>query len=286
MKKRKKHAKKGELQTITKAVTHIGLGATNPGKLAALDRLCEVFLPLTQQYVTLFCTEELPNSFRAPCFLTLLSERWHRVALQQAAGIAKSWRTNRATAFQDYLDELAEYREHQANGTLEEGAKEPEFREWNVPTLHQTCIQANCNVVKLEEAQDSTFDYWLKVSTLDKGKPLLVPIKLADYHKEQLTDPQTGKRRTINSSVTFNKRDGVWWVTLSYDETVAVPSDPDTLVIGIDVGIANFITTSDNRHYGTFHGKLRERHKRDREKRRRKARLRACLQKEVSTDVG
>ncbi|HZT99436.1 MAG TPA: hypothetical protein VFA10_07240 [Ktedonobacteraceae bacterium] len=35
MKKRKKRAKKGELQTITKAVTHIGLEATNPGKLAA-----------------------------------------------------------------------------------------------------------------------------------------------------------------------------------------------------------------------------------------------------------
>jgi transposase len=47
----------------------------------------------------------------------------------------------------------------------------------------------------------------------------------------------------------------------------------------IDVGIANFLTTSDGRHYGTFHGKLRERQKRDREKRRRKAKLRACLQK-------
>ncbi len=41
----------------------------------------------------------------------------------------------------------------------------------------------------------------------------------------------------------------------------------------------HFITTSTGKHYGTFHGKLRERQKRDREKRRRKAKLRRCLEK-------
>jgi transposase len=50
-------------------------------------------------------------------------------------------------------------------------------------------------------------------------------------------------------------------------------------VVGVDVGIANFLTTSDGQRYGTFHGKLRERQKRDREKRRRKAKLRNCLEK-------
>ena len=279
MKKRKKRAKKGEPQTITKAVTHIRLRATNPGKLTALDALAGVYIALTQQYTTLFCTDELPNSFRAPCFLTSLSERWHRVAIQQAAGIARSWRSNRANAYQDYLDAQASYQEQKADGTLEEGAKEPEWHEWNVPTLRQPCIQANGNVIKLEEATDSTFDYWLKVSTLDKGHSLLIPVKLASYHIEALTDPKTKQRRPINSSVTLNKRDEAWWLTLSYDETIAVQTEPDAPVIGIDVGIANFVTTSDGKQYGTFNGKLRERQKRDREKRRRKAKLRACLQK-------
>ena len=278
-KQRKKRAKKGEPPTITKAVTHIRLDAANPGKLAALDQLAQVFLALTQQYVTLFCQDELPNRFRAPCFLTPLSERWHRVAIQQAAGIAKSWRTNQANAYEDFLDALAEYQEHKAEGTLEEGAKEPEFREWNVPSLRQLCIQANGNVVKLEEAEASTFDCWLKVSTLDKGTPLLVPIQFSDYHKEQLTDPQTGKRRKMNGSMTLNKREGAWWLTLSYDETVAIQTKPDAPVIGVDVGIANFITTSDGKQYGSFNGRLRERQKRDREKRRRKAKLRKCLAK-------
>ncbi|MDQ2903399.1 MAG: transposase [Ktedonobacteraceae bacterium] len=279
MKKRKKRAKKGEPQTITKAVTHIRLEAPNRGKVAALDTLAEFFLSLTQQYVTLFCTDELPDSFYAPCFMTMLSARWHRVAIQQAAGIATSWRTNRATAYQGYLDEVAAYRERVGEGTLEEGTQEPAWREWNVPTLRQPCMQANANVVTLEATNESTFDYWLKVSTLDKGTPLLIPVKLADYHKEQLTDPKTGTRRKINTSVTLNRRDEVWWLTLSYDEKVTAQTKPDAPVIGIDVGIANFITTSDGKQYGTFNGKLRECQKRDREKRRRKAKLRSCLEK-------
>jgi transposase len=71
----------------------------------------------------------------------------------------------------------------------------------------------------------------------------------------------------------------VWWLTLSYDEETSIQTPPDAPVVGIDVGIANFVTTSTGKHYGSFHKKLRARHKRDRAKRRRKAKLRACLKK-------
>jgi transposase len=147
------------------------------------------------------------------------------------------------------------------------------------PTLSQICLQANANVITLEPSQESTYDYWLKISTLSKGQPMMVPVKLAAYHKEQLTDPKTGKAKPLNSSVQLNQRDGVWWLTLSYDEEVTIQAPPDAPVIGIDVGIANFVTTSDGKHYGSFNRKLRERHKRDREKRRRKAKLRKCLER-------
>jgi transposase len=45
------------------------------------------------------------------------------------------------------------------------------------------------------------------------------------------------------------------------------------------VGIVHFLTTSTNKEYGSFQGKMARQHKRDREKRRRKAKLRACLEK-------
>jgi hypothetical protein len=279
MKQRQRHQRQGQPQCITKAVTHIRLREANGGKLATLDALALVFLSLCQQYVTYFCTEAMPDKFHPPVFATPLSERWHRVAIQQAAGIAESWRTNREQAYRDYLDELEAYQEQRTEGAPDEQVKAPEWREWDVPTLRQTCIQANVNVVALEPSEDSAFDYWLKISTLDFRKLLYVPVKLSEYHKEALKDPKKGTRRQINSSVTLNKREDGWWLTLSYDEEVTVKTAPEAPVIGVDVGIASFLTTSDGKHYGSFNGKLRERQKRDREKRRRKAKLRTCLKK-------
>jgi hypothetical protein len=169
--KRQRERKAAQPHTITKAVTHIRrLPEANPGKLAALDALAPVYLALCQQYVTLFCTEERPNKLRAPLFPTSLSERWHRVAIQQAAGIAQSWRSNRTAAYQQYQDDLLRYQQQQAEGTLTASAQEPQWREWNVPVLRQPCIQANANVVKLEKSRDSTYDYWLTISTLEKGR--------------------------------------------------------------------------------------------------------------------
>ena len=197
--KQKKHVMVGEPYLVTRAVTHIRLVEVNPGKLAALDALAPVYLALCQEYVTLFCTQERPNKVRDPLYATPLSERWQRVAIMQAAGIAHSWHTNRATAYQQYQDELARYRKRQEEGTAVASAKEPRWREWHVPTLHETCLQANVNVVKLEVSRDSTYDYWLSISTLEKGQPIQVPVKLAQYHKEQLTDPKTGQPRKLNS---------------------------------------------------------------------------------------
>src|SRR6266851_7364286 len=143
--KQRRHRQRGpyEPQTLTRAVTHIRLEAANAGKLAALDDLAQVYLPLCQQYATLFCTDERPNKLRAPLFATPLSQRWQRVAIQQAAGIARAFRTNRAQAYQDYLDDLLDYHEQEAECTLDADAKEPAWREWNIPVLRQTCIQAN-----------------------------------------------------------------------------------------------------------------------------------------------
>jgi len=263
-------------RTITRTVTHIRLIDVNPGKLEALNRVAMAYLLLCQQYITFFCSDQAPNKYADPRFPTELSERWHRVAIQQAAGIAQSWRTNRANAYETYLKEMAEYAEAQAS-VSQTGAdpklKEPVWKEWNTPTLRVPCIQANVNVVVLEPSEESTFDYWLRISTLDRGSPLRVPVKLASYHRK------VTQGRTINTSTTLYRLRGAWWLTLSFDEDVPLQTGPSAPTVGVDVGIANFVTTSTGKRYGSFHGKLRQRHKHDREKRRRKAKLRACLKK-------
>jgi transposase len=286
-KNKKKKKSPSEPRHVTRAVTHIRLASANGGKLAALDALASVYLALCQQYVTLFCTEELPDKLHAPIYETELSERWHRCAIMQAAGIAKSWRSNRANALRDYEKEQERYKEQKAlyqdqqkRGVLEEGEEEIQepkapkaWQEWNIPELRQWCLQANVNVARLEPSEDSSFDLWLTIATLEKGHPTKVPVKLSDYHKHALKD------RVPNLSVSLNKRKGDWWLSVTYDEEVAVSTPSDAPIVGIDVGIANFITTSTGKQYGSMHGKLKAKHKRDRAKRRRKAKLRACLEK-------
>jgi len=276
---KKRTRKKKSKQTITRAVPHIPLSEANPGKLDALDQLVVVFQALCQQYVTLWCTtDDPPDRYATPVFASQLSERWQRVAMQQAAGIATSWHTNRQAAYDAYLEDGADYAEAAARAeergiSLGSTRTEPVWREWNVPELRVPSIQANANVVVIEPSEDSTFDYWLRILTLDKGKLLRVPVKLAAYHKEALTE------KKLNTSTTLCKRDGCWWLTLSFDEDVPLQTEKDAPIVGVDVGIANFLTTSTGKQYGTFHGNLARRHKRDREKRRRKAKLRACLKK-------
>ena len=95
---------------LIRAVTQVPLCEANHAKIAALDALDALaaeYLRLCQQYTTYFCTEVQPDKYAAPCFESALSQRWQRVAMQQAAGIAQSWRSNYAAAYQEYLERLA-----------------------------------------------------------------------------------------------------------------------------------------------------------------------------------
>jgi hypothetical protein len=70
----------------------------------------------------------------------------------------------------------------------------------NKPVLKNITIQGNANVIKLEKSETSEFDYWLKISTLEKGSPVFIPVKLYSYGVKIL---QSGK---LCSGVTLNCR--------------------------------------------------------------------------------
>jgi hypothetical protein len=252
---------------LTRAVTHIRLVAVNDAKVAALDALATDYMALCQRYATYFCVEAEPDGYAAPCFPSPLSQRWQRVAIQQAAGIAKSWRSNHQRAQEDFADILAGWleEEHPPEETP------PLWTPWQTPTLKKTVIQANANVALLQPSQETSFAYWLRVSTLEKGQPIFVPVVLSAYHQRCLA----GKR--LDSGVTLTRKAAGWWLTLTYEEEIPVQTSPNAPVVGVDAGITHFLTTSTGKHYGSFQGRLAQRHQRDRAKRRHKAKLRACL---------
>jgi len=203
------------------------------------------------------------------------------VAVQQAAGLAQSWRTNRGKAARRYVAHLAWY-----TGLPDDKRSKqhkPTWKAWAIPELKSVCIQANVNVVarlaevpegvQLQPSVESQFDYWLRIATLTRRQPVYLPVKLSDYHKHKLSGV------TPNSSVTLHRRKGVWWLTL----TIARPQPESVQPVrrrGVDVGIANFLTDDRGQRYGTFKGDLARRHQADRAKRQRKAKLRACLAKQ------
>src|SRR5271165_1771651 len=211
-----------EQEFVIKAIPHIRILEANKGKLAALDALWLEYKDLCQTYVTHFCTVAHPNKTADFVYESPLSDRWQRVAIQQAAGMAQSWRTNRRKAANAYIARLQRF---EALPEAEQAKqKRPVWKEWTIPELREVCIQANVNVVKaLTEADDSLelaasergqFDYWLKIATLEKRHPICLPVKLADYHKQALAG------QAPNQSVTLNRRKTSWWLTLTVWEAV------------------------------------------------------------------
>ncbi len=257
---------------LTCAITHIRLCDANHAKIEALDQVAAEYLRLAQQYTTFFCADADPDGYRAPCYESPLSQRWQRVAIQQAAGIAKSWRSNRQRAQDEFAETLLAWQE----GEHAPEETPPTWKEWTTPTLRRTVLQANANVATLQPSQESAFAYWLQVATLEKGHPLLLPVHLASYHQRVLANQRIER---IDSSVTLTRKPDGWWLTLTYEEDVPLRTAPDAPVVGVDSGMTHFLTTSTGKHYGSFQGKLANAHGRDWEKRRRKAKLRACLKK-------
>jgi hypothetical protein len=169
----------GHSMKLTRAVTHIRLCAANHAKVATLDALAAEYIALCQQYVTHFCTKIDPEGYAAPCFPSPLSQRWQRVAIQQAAGIARSWRSNHQRAQEEFADTLAAWLEEKH--PPEEIP--PPWTPWQTPLLKRTVIQANANVALLQPSQATSFAYWLRVSTLESRQPIFVPVTLSAYHQ-------------------------------------------------------------------------------------------------------
>ena len=99
-------------------------------------------------------------------------------------------------------------------------------------------------VAVLEVSKKAThFDYFLKLSTLQKGKPIYLPLKRNPYLDECL---KNGERlpfvqvRITNKTCTIS-------AIVGYDKA---PLRPSTESIGLDFGMVSMFTTSDGERHG------------------------------------
>ena len=228
--------------TLKKAITHIKVDPSNPNKLEKLDRLAEEYMRVAQ----LFCDDLIANDARTPDknanlldVQTELSARWQRTAWRQACGIVQSWFSNERT---------------------------------HPPVLTNISIQANPNVAELQQSTTGTFDYWIKLATLDKGCPVYLPVKL--YRKAAET---IQKYPCLFNGVTLNRLHGEWYLTLVVGKENLKGAYGE--VIGIDIGMRSMLVTSEPHQYGQISGQVRQRVERSRQKFAGKQKLNACLVK-------
>ena len=171
---------------------------------------------------------------------TPLSDRWQRSAWQQACGIVQSWYSNERT---------------------------------NPPVLKAMCIQANTNVVKLEKSDTPAFDFWLKISTLDKGQPVDVPLTLYKRAKAAMAEYPA-----LCTGVTLNQREGRWYATLVVKRKGGKPKAKKQAT-GVDIGRVSIVTTSTGKQYGAVSDKLARRVEKKATRFARKQKLNACLKR-------
>lgn len=97
-------------------------------------------------------------------------------------------------------------------------------------------------VCKSEEATSGSFDRWVRVSTLHKGHPVLIPVTESDYYRHRV-----GEEAGITQVAV--RRDGV--VSLSrVKQSEVAERRPVGDTIGLDWGVVNMFTTSDGRRLG------------------------------------
>ena len=235
---------------MKKAITHLKLNQANSCKLQKLDELATEHQRVVQAYVDWLIEREVrqPDKYAdlpEEDIPTVLSDRWQRCAWQQACGIVRSWYSNE--------------------------------RE-NKPVLQNVCIQANTNVVVIESSHSPHFDFWLRISTLDSRHPVRIPITLYECARETLS--QFPK---LCSGVTFNRQDGEWYATFVVERKS--PKVKSSRIVGVDIGMAAIVSTSNGERYGQVSAELRRRVERANEKHRRKQKLNACLKRKNKPQV-
>ncbi len=149
----------------------------------------------------------------------------------------------------------------------------------NKPNLKNIKIQGNVNVIQIQGSKTKTFEYWLKISTLEKGKPIYVPINIHNYGKQVLGE---GKLR---GGVTLSKTDGQWYATLAVEIDKKKPIADLSKKVGVDLGIKNIFTASTGQFFGQFSNPLKKLVDQAEAKRRGKQKLNTCLRKKGQPEV-
>jgi putative transposase len=194
----------------------LSLKHASPGKRRALAAVLERYRPLVNQYIEQVWERggSLNQATLSSCLSERLSNRYHSRALHQALAICSSTRASAKA--------------------LKVKASKPEFK--------RGTAQLSNNVLQIQPAKPGgAFDYMLKLSTLQKGRPIYLPVKATKMLNKWLSQPGATLKTACGIS-----EDYVYF----YVDIPELAHRTKGKLLGIDVGLNKMFVTSDGVRYG------------------------------------
>jgi len=109
---------------------------------------------------------------------------------------------------------------------------------FRVPVMRNVTMVLDSRVAKIEKSNNS-FDYWIKLSTLDKGHPIYLPVQSYDY----FNNINGALKNVVNIKVSNNIKYG-------FVKDVKFEDYDGFSTIGIDVGFTVLLSSSSGSQYG------------------------------------
>jgi len=119
-----------------------------------------------------------------------------------------------------------------------------------MPELTKPSMTLDQRFIRVEKANNS-FDYWIRISTLDKGHPILVPVKSYDHANKYFR-----RWSLINGGRLLRNDSSEWFIQLVFQKAGRKRSVKKAK--GFDVGYRKLLTDSNGKKYGTRIKKLTE----------------------------
>ena len=208
---------------------------------------------------------------------TPLSERYKQTCQYQVVGMLESFISNRQNDFRDIissssLDDNRRKALHQINRrklwfrieavgfngedlALARSVMRRLLKIHRKPSMKNINMALDFKVAKIipkKENKASTFDYWIKLSTLEKGKPILIPVTTHEYFNQNEGVMKNFCQLNINRdnefSIVFSKEQSDF-KNLSEDEKV-LRYQPKMDKLGLDFGLNNLFAASTGDLYG------------------------------------
>ena len=189
------------------------LGLANTTKKQILQELSVVYCKGVNQYLQKMQSESkyILSNQEVKEGNKVLSESYKQCVYNKAVAIWKSWRRNKR------------------KGQL---------------SIYNGCIDLDSRFIIVEKAKNTSFDYWVKISTLNKGKRVVIPFKSYDYANQYWNEWQLCKGGKIKV-----EDDGKLSLILTFEKETPKKKQIGKQ-IGIDIGIKKLMVDSDANQYG------------------------------------